>query len=96
MWPINQPDGSSRLEFKGNEDYSQISNWGISLNTELAGALFRAQHVEIDWGNFHASLSEAQLASVQSFIRSWAKVLAEEGAVCTNPMCVQPLRSSAK
>ena len=94
MWPINQPDGSSRLEFTGKENYSEIANWRVSLNSDLPRALLNAHHVEVDWGNFHASLSEAQLTSIQTFIRDWGKVLAEEGAVCTNPECRQSSRAA--
>ena len=96
MWPINQPDGTSRLEFTGKEDYSPIANWKMEPHFDLARALASAHRVEIEWGNFHTVLPEEQVSSLRNFLRSWGKVVGEEGALCTTAMCVRPLPGSSQ
>lgn len=93
MWPINQPDGSSHVDFGRPQDYRQIVHWNIGPNADLLAALANAHHISIDWGNLHTELPEDDVKNLRNFVRSYFQILAEERALCTNPNCKQPLDS---
>ena len=88
MWPINQPDGSSHLDYSQEQDYRHIVNWRIGPNADLSVAMVNAQHISMTWGNADIVLSDQQVAELRSFVRAWRKLLRDEGVLCTNPNCV--------
>jgi hypothetical protein len=89
MWPINGPNGSSRIDYSSKQDYSEIVNWRIGLSPDLSAALVNARHISMTWGTVDITLSEQQVAGLREFVRAWGKILHDEGVLCTNPNCVQ-------
>ena len=93
MWPVNGPNGSSRIDFSHKQDYSQIENWRVGPDPDLSTALVNAHRIEMRWGNRNLVLPAEQVNSLRNFFRSWGQVLEKEDMLCTNPQCVQPLSS---
>lgn len=89
MWPVNSPDGSSRIDYSQKQDYSHIIKWKIGPNGDFLNSLVNAHHIEMTWGNANFVLPDEQVAALRNFARSWGRILKEEGLLCTNPMCVQ-------
>ena len=89
MWPINGPDGSSHIDFSKKQDYSDIVNWSVGPGPDLLGSLVNAHHIMLTWGNVKVVLPDEQVESLRTFVRNWFRILQDEDALCTNPLCKQ-------
>lgn len=89
MWPINRADGSSHIDYSQKQDYRHIVNWRVGPNPGLLFSLANAHYITLTWGNVNVVLPDEQLDSLRTFVRSYVRVLHDEGMLCTNPMCVQ-------
>ena len=86
--PVNG-DGSSRLDYSGNEDSSEIVNWRVGANPDPFESLATAYHIILTWGNVSMVLPDEQVQSLRTFVRRYVRALQDEDMLCTNPMCLQ-------
>ena len=89
MWPINTPNGDSRIDYSQKQDYRNIMNWSVGPNADLVGSLGNAHQITLTWGNVKVDLSDEQVESLRTFVRNWFRLLHEEDLLCTNPVCQQ-------
>ena len=89
MWPLNAPNGGSRIDYSQKQDYRDIMHWSVGPNPDLVGSLGNAHEITLTWGNMNTDLSDEQVESLRSFVRNWFQMLRDEDLFCTNPMCRQ-------
>ena len=95
MLPITGANGSSRLDYSGNEDSGEIVNWLVGANPDPFASLVDANHVTLTWANVNMVLPDDQVQSLRAFIREYNQETRRY--VCkSNPFCMLRALISSK